>query len=387
MSEDNVTRVSLGDKEYILVGTAHVSRRSAEEVREIIETERPDSVCVELDEARYRSIMEGPAWKETDIFTIIKKKKTTLLLMNLVISSFQRRMAKQFGIKPGQEMIQGIESARAIGAELVLADRDIQVTFARIWGGLGLWDKARLLAIIFGSIFDTETVTEESLESMKSRDMLDAILHDFTAEFPRLKRSLIDERDQYLAQKIKEAPGKKVVAVVGAAHVPGIVREIQRDHDLEALTRLPPKSPWPAIVGWSIPAIILGLIAYSFATNPTVGVAQLSSWVLWTGSFAALGAAAAFAHPAAIATAFLVAPVSALHPLLASGWFAGIVQAYLHRPTVADFENLREEVYTVRGFWHNKVTRVLLVVALTNLCGSIGTFLGGADVLRRFFGG
>lgn len=386
MSADNVTRICLGDKEYILVGTAHVSRRSAEQVKAVIESERPDSVCIELDESRYKSIAEGANWKETDIFTIIKKKKTTLLLMNLVISSFQRRMASQFGIKPGQEMIQGMESAKEVGAELVLADRDIQITFARIWGGLGFWDKAKLLTIIFGSIFDTEEVTEESLESLKSRDMLDAILHDFTEEFPRLKRSLIDERDQYLVQKIKEAPGNKVVAVVGAAHVPGIVREFQREHDLQALTALPPKSPVPGIIGWSIPLIIVGLIAYSFFTNPATGVAQLSSWVLWTGCFAALGAAAAFAHPAAIATAFLVAPVSSLHPLLASGWFSGLVQAYLHRPTVADFENLREEVYSVKGFWHNKVTRVLLVVALTNVGGSIGTFLGGADVLRLFFG-
>lgn len=215
--EQNVTRIHLDDKEIILIGTAHVSKKSAEEVKEVIEAEQPDSVCVELDQGRYQSIMEGNQWKEMDIFKVIKEKRATLLLMNLVISSFQKRVAKQFGIKAGQEMIQGIESAKDVGAELVLADRNIQVTFSRIWGNLGFWGKAQLLMQIVGSIFSKEEISEEELERLKSQDMLNSMLNEFTEHFPRLKKPLIDERDQYLAQKIKEAPGEKVVAVVGAA--------------------------------------------------------------------------------------------------------------------------------------------------------------------------
>lgn len=384
MPQENVTRIDLNGKEIILIGTAHVSKKSAEEVKEIIELERPDAVCVELDEQRYKAIVDGAKWKDMDIFRVVKENKTSLLLMNLVISSFQKRMASQFGIKPGQEMIQGIASAEAVGAQLVLADRNIQITFARIWGGIGLWGKAKLLTIIIASLFQSEEISEEDLEKMKTEDILNTMLSDLTTSFPRLKVPLIDERDQYLAQKIKEAPGNKIVAVLGAAHVPGIKAEIYKEQDLAALVKLPPKSYLPKIIGWSIPFLILGLIGYTFYANPTAGMAQMVSWVLWNGAFAAIGAALAFAHPVAILTAFVAAPISSLNPLMAAGWFAGFVQAYIRRPNVRDFEQLTDDVQSVKGFWNNKVTRILLVVVLTNLGSTIGTFVGGADVIRLF---
>lgn len=384
MDEANITRIHLEDKEYILIGTAHVSKQSAEQVKEVIEAERPDSVCVELDEQRYQSVMEGSKWSETDIFKVIKEKKATLLLINLTISSFQKRLAKQFGIQPGQEMIQGIHSARETGAELVLADRNIQITFSRIWHGVGFWGKAKLMGQIFYSIFDNETITEDELEKMKSQDMLDSMLQEFTKSFPRLKTPLIDERDQYLAQKIKEAPGNKVVAVLGAAHVPGITQEIHREHDLDALTQLPPKSIVPKVIGWAIPIAIIALIAVTFFMNPQIGFQQTISWVLWTGILSGLGAALAFAHPIAILAGLVAAPFTALHPLLAAGWFAGIAQAYFQRPNVRDFENLSEDVLSLKGFWNNKVTRILLVVTLSNIGASCGTFIAGADIVRHF---
>lgn len=385
MKEENITRINLDGRELILIGTAHVSKQSAEQVKEVIEAERPDSVCIELDEQRYQSVMDGSKWKETDIFKVIKEKKATLLLMNLAISSFQNRLAKQFEIKPGQEMIQGIESAKETGANLVLADRNIQTTFSRIWHNLGWSGKAQLLSSVFFSIFSRETISEEELEKMKSQDTLNAVLAEFTESFPKLKTPLIDERDQYLAQKIKEAPGDKVVAVLGAAHVPGISKEIYKEHDLERLNQVPPKSIVPKILGWVIPVLLIAIVVYTFFANPTAGLDQALSWVIWTGSFAAIGAAIAFGHPLAILSAFIAAPITTLHPLIASGWVSGIVQAYFRRPNVGDFENLSEDVFTIKGFWRNKVTRILLVVVLTNLVGSIGTFIGGADVIRVFF--
>lgn len=219
---------------------------------------------------------------------------------------------------------------------------------------------------------------------MKSKDMLNSMLNDFSESFPRLKTPLIDERDQYLAQKIKEAPGEKVVAVLGAAHVPGIKEEIKKEHDLKRLTMLPAKSKIPKLIGWLIPVFIIAIIAYTFYANPTAGLQQTMSWVLWHGCFSALGVAIAFGHPLAIITAFVAAPITALDPITAAGWFAGIVQAYFSRPSVKDFENLSENVFSVKGFWNNKVTRVLLVVVLANLGSSIGTFIGGADVVRLF---
>ncbi|WP_147534641.1 TraB/GumN family protein [Bacillus marasmi] len=384
VENENITRIHLDGKELILIGTAHVSKNSADLVKEVIEAEQPDSVCVELDEQRYQSIVDGNKWKETDIFKVIKEKKAPLLLMNLALSSFQKRIANQFGINAGQEMIQGIQSAKDTGAELVLADRNIQTTFSRIWRNVGFRGKMLLLAQVIASVFTNEEITEEELEKMKNQDTINAVLNDFTEAFPKLKKPLIDERDQYLSQKIKEAKGPKVVAVLGAAHVPGIKEEIKRDHDLNRLNELPPKSNAPKIIGWIIPILIISMIAYTFYNNPEVGVQQTMSWVLFHGTFSALGTALAFGHPLAILTAFVAAPITALDPITAAGWFAGFVQAYFSRPSVRDFENLAEDVFSFKGFWHNKVTRVLLVVVFANLGSSLGTFIGAADVVRLF---
>lgn len=384
MSDENITRVNQNGKEIILIGTAHVSKNSAMQVKQIIEAEQPDAVCIELDKQRYQSIVAGNKWKDMDIFKVIKEKKASLLLMNLAISSFQKRMAKQFGIEAGQEMIQGIESAKEANAELVLADRNIQITFARIWGGVGFKGKLMLLAQVISGIFTKETITEEDLEKMKSQDSIQAILSEFTESFPRLKKPLIDERDQYLAQKIKHAPGEKIVAVLGAAHVPGITKEINKEHDLKELTKIPPKSKIPKIIGWSIPLIIVALVIWTFINNPAAGWQQMFSWLLWNGSFSALGVAIGFGHPLAIITAFIAAPITSLNPLIAAGFFAGFVQAIVKRPHVSDFEKLSEDVFSLKGFWNNKATRVLLIVVLANLGSALGTIIAGTDIIRLF---
>lgn len=385
MSEEHMIRHVIDGKEFILIGTAHVSKTSAELVKRIIEEERPDSVCVELDKQRYQSIQDGSKWKDMDIFKVIKEKKATLLFINLALSSFQKRMANQFGINPGQEMIQGIESAEEVGAKLVLADRNIQTTFSRIWHYLDLKGKMLLLTQVIGGIFSKEGISEEELEKLKSQDMINFVLQEFTEHFPKLKKPLIDERDEYLAEKIRRAPGRKVVAVLGAAHVPGVLREIEKEHDLKKLSEVPPRSKKPRLFAWAIPVVIIGLILYTFLSNPSVGWQQTLSWLIWNGSLSAIGAAIAFAHPLAILTAFVAAPITSLNPFLAAGWFAGFVQAVVRKPSVGDFERISEDVTTVRGFWQNKVSRILLIVILANIGSSIGTFIGGADVVRLFF--
>lgn len=382
--EDTITRLEYRGREFILIGTAHVSKKSAQQVKEVIEREEPDSVCVELDQQRYQTIISGKKWKETDIFKIIKEKKATLLLMNLIISSFQQRLAKQFGIKPGQEMIQAINSAREMRAELILADRNIQITFKRVWHNIGFIGKLKLMVQIIMSLLLSEEITEEELEELKSKDMLSAILQEFTDSFPKLKKPLLDERDQYLAQKIKEAPGEKIVAVLGAAHVPGITEQIHQDHDLRALAEVPTKSRWPRLLPWLIPALIIGIIAYSFFISKDAGIQQSLSWILYNGSLSAIGAALAFSHPLTILAAFLAAPLSSINPFLAAGWIAGIVEAFLRRPRVEHFEALSHDLTSFKGFWKNRVTHILLVIALTNVGSSLGTFIGGANVVRRF---
>ena len=379
----NIHMLKKDGKEILLVGTAHVSKDSAREVKELIEQEKPDSVCVELCLARYNSINDPNKWKNMDIITIIKQKKALLLLANLILSSFQKRLAQQLGINPGQEMIQAISSAKEINAHLVLADRDIQVTFTRVWKKLSLWGKIRILFMLIFSMFSKEKISEEEIKKLKSEDILTAALSELARSFPRLKNTLIDERDQYLAEKIKLAPGNKVIAIVGAGHIPGIKKEIDKEHDLIALIKIPPTSNYLKVLVWGIPLAIIAIIASTFTYSHPAGFEQITQWFLWNGSLSALGALIAMAHPLSILTAFVAAPFSSLNPLLAAGWFAGIAEALIRRPRVEDFEQLGN-ITTLKDFFHNRVTKILLVVALANLGSMAGTFIGGAKVIQLF---
>lgn len=380
----NVHRLQLDDREIILIGTAHVSKASVDEVREIIAAEKPDTVCIELCQSRYDTIMDGNKWKNTDIISIIKQGKALMLLINLTLSSYQKRLAKQFGISPGQEMIQGIHSANELGATICLADRDIQTTLRRLWSGVGLWGKTKLIFQLILSVLLDEDISEAEMEKMKNEDMLTATLNELAVSFPQFKSILIDERDQYLAQKIKEAPGRKVVAVLGAGHVPGIKKAIHEDHDLSQLTYLKPPSKATKIIGWSIPVLIIALIAATFTVDSAAGIDQIISYVLWVGSLSAIGTIIAFGHPLSVLTAFVAAPIGALSPVLATGWFVGLAEAFIKKPQVEDFERISEDIHTVKGFWRNKVTHILLVVVFANLGCAVGNIIGGAEVIRQF---
>lgn len=384
MSNENVHRIEMDGRQIILIGTAHVSKKSADEVKQLVEEEKPDTVCVELCESRYHAIMDAERWKNTDIVKIIKEGKSLILLINLIMSSYQKRLARQFGIKPGQEMIQGIESANEHGAVLCLADRDIQITMRRLWRGLGFWGKAKLFYQLMLSLVSSDEISEEELDKIKSEDMLTSVLSELSQSFPSLKTIIVDERDKYLAQKIKETSGEKVVAVLGAAHIPGIKKELANDHDLDELSKIRPTSKITKIIGWTIPFIISAIIIATLSVDTTTGIDQIVSWILWNGSLAAIGAMIAFGHPLSILVAFLVAPISSLSPLIAAGWFVGLTEAVIRKPNVQDFENIAEDIYSLKGFWRNKVTHILLAVVLTNIGSTIGTLIGGADVIKQF---
>jgi pheromone shutdown-related protein TraB len=380
----SVSELKINGKEITLIGTAHISERSAQEVREIIEREQPDTVCVELCQSRYESIVNRDKWKNMDIFKIIKEKKSSLLLVHLLMSSFQKRMAKQLGVEPGLDIIAGIDSARDNKARLVLADRDIQTTFMRIWRKIGFFGKIRLFFMLILSMFHQEEINQEELEKLKSQDMITLVMSEFAQSFPNLKETLIDERDQYLAQKIKDAPGEKIVAVVGAGHVPGIIEHIKHEQDLEALQQVPQKVSIEKLFTWGIPILIIGVIASTFAIDKASGSDQIIAWILWNGSLAALGVLIAWGHPVSMLVAFIAAPITSINPLLAAGWFAGLAEAYVRRPSVGDFERISEDITTFKGFWQNKVTHILLVVILANLGSSAGTIIGGTEVVRLF---
>lgn len=380
----SIATIKIKEKEITLIGTAHISERSAEEVREIIEKEQPDTVCVELCQSRYESIVNRDKWKSMDIFKIIKEKKSSLFFVHLLMSSFQKRMAKQLGVEPGLDIIAGIDAARDNKAQLVLADRDIQTTFMRIWRKMGFLGKIRLFFMLMLSMFHQEEINEEELEKLKNQDMITAVMSEFAQSFPNLKETLIDERDKYLAQKIKDSPGEKIVAVVGAGHVPGIIEHINYEQNLEELSHIPKRVNVEKFIAWGIPIIIIGIIVSTFTIDRASGTEQIITWILWNGTLAALGVLIAWGHPVSILVAFMAAPMTSINPLLAAGWFAGLAEAYMRRPSVQDFERISEDIHTLKGFWQNKVTHILLVVILANLGSSAGTIIGGTEVVRLF---
>ncbi|MBN1507045.1 MAG: TraB/GumN family protein [Sedimentisphaerales bacterium] len=374
---ERVCHVKVDDKDVYLVGTAHLSQESVQDVRTTVEQVHPQTVCVELCKSRHQAITQADAWSKMDIFKVIRQKKAAFLLAQLIMTSFYRRLGQKLGIQPGAEMIEGIRMAEQTQAQLVLADRDIEITLKRVWGYLGFWSKLKLAMQLTLGIFVHDEIDADTIEILKQKDQLESVMAEFAGKFPEIKRRLIDERDTYLAQKIRSAAGQTVVAVVGAGHVSGIKEQIQQEHDLRELTTLPPKSIWPKIIGWGVPLLIVALLVYGFTKGASHGFENVYIWILVTGGLSAIGAALAFAHPLTIASAFLAAPITTLHPLIAAGWVAGLVQAFIKRPKVSDLENLPDAIATIKGFWTNPVTRILLVVALANLGGAIGTYVAG----------
>lgn len=381
---DSVKKVVVEGKEVYLVGTAHVSQESVDDVRNTIEAVGPDSIAVELCEPRLRSMVEKDHWEKMDIFKVVKEKKSLMLLAQLIMAAFYRKLGQQLGVKPGAEMLEGVNLAKEKGAELVLADRKIEITLKRVWGYLGFWNKMSLMNHLLYSMIADEKIDTEMVEQIKQQDQLESIMAAFAEKFPEIKRRLIDERDIYLAQKIREAPGQRVVAVVGAGHIGGIEKHIQQDQDLEPLMEIPPKSIAPAIIKWAIPAAIIGLFVFGFFKGDVEHLMEsVYIWVLVNGVLSALGAAVALAHPVTILASFLAAPLTSLNPLMAAGWISGLVQALVRRPTVADFKDLPNATSTVKGFWGNPVTKILLVVVLANLGSILGTWIAGIWIAAR----
>jgi len=383
MSGNNVTRLDYLDKEIILIATAHVSKESAELVRQVIEEEHPDSVCVELDEERYRNIQNPKAWEETDIVKVIKTHKVGFLVANLILGSYQKKIAGKLDTPVGGEMLQGIQSAKDNGAKLVLADRSIQTTFLRIWRKLSLWEKLKLIFSLIFTMDDDTEISSQDLQDLLKEDMLESLTADMRKKFPVIGEILISERDQYLANKIKNAPGNKIVAVLGGAHVPGIKKEIFLEQDMEGISTIPPKSRLSKLSGWIVPAAVTGLLVYAFFVNIQTGIQQLSSWVLWTGALAALFTALSFGHPLSILTSFAAAPITTLHPMLACGWFAGLVEATIKKPTVQDVQNVQRDIFSLKGIISNRFLKTILVVTMANIGGTIGTILGSMDIMKN----
>ncbi len=383
MEDNDVHRIKSGDREIILIGTAHISQESVDLVEQTIETERPDTVCIELCNSRFEAMKQKDKWMEMDIVKVIREKRAQLLLSQLLMAAFQKRLAQKFKINPGEEMRRAAQKAEEIGAGIVLADRDIRTTLTRAWRKMGFWGKFKLVPETIVSIVLSEEISEEEIEKLKRQDALELALRTFGEKLPEVKETLIDERDLYLAGKISKAPGAKVVAVVGAGHVPGIMKNLDREVDFAALEEVPPKGPWGAVISWGLCAIVLGLfVGGFFYAGSQAGLDMIKWWSIITAVAAAVGAVVMLAHPLTIVASALAAPIATIHPLIATGWVAGLVEASLRKPQVKDFLSLATDIGSVRGFWKNKITRILLITAFVNLTASAGTFIAIPVVAR-----
>ena len=374
----NVHEILLDGKKILLIGTAHISQSSVDEVNTVINQVNPDTVCIELCSSRYQAMLAKDQWKNMDIFKVIREGKSFLLFANLIMTAFQKRLGSRLGVKPGSEMFEAANVAEKLNSELVLADRDVKITLQRTWRGMRFWGKLKVLGQLLASLFIREEISKEEIEKLKESDALSEAMKMLAEQSPEMKRILIDERDQYMAEKIRQSMGKLVVAVVGAGHVKGLTAELENKHNLAELESVPPTGKAVAWIKWGIPALIIALIVYGFFTVDTdVSIEMIQRWFLINGTLSALGTAAAFGHPITIATAFVAAPFTSLNPTIAAGWVAGLVEALLRKPKVHDFENLADDITHLRGFWQNNITRILLVVIFANLGSAIGTFAGG----------
>jgi len=389
----NTRSISLNGRTITLVGTAHISKESIAEVEETIRRIRPDCTAIELDEKRAESLLDHNRYMQLDIIKVLKRHEGFLLLANLVLSSFQRRMGQNVGVRPGDEMLAAMKVSEELGIPTVMADRPVQVTLKRAWNRNTLWGKCKLLSSLLASAFSKEEISGDQIEEIKKGSEMDAMLAELSDYMPVIKEVLIDERDRYLAAKIWDSQGGNVVAVLGAGHIAGVEAHLNRmaagkeTTDVSQISEIPPKSAGAKIISWIIPVLIIGLIAAGFIYGGSrTGGKMVLSWILWNSVPAALMSLIAGAHPLTIITAFAGAPLTSLCPFIGIGFLTAAVQAFCVKPKVSDMETIQDDVSSVKGFYRNRILRILLIFILSSIGSSLGTFIGGADIIKSLGG-
>jgi len=384
----DIYRVNKNGKEYILVGTAHVSQESADLTKKVILDEAPDAVCIELDEKRYESITTEKNWNTLDLREIIKKKQLAQFVVNLILSSYQKKLGATLGVQPGSEFLVAVKTAEEKNIPVSLCDRDIKTTMKRAWAQTPFMKKAMLLTSVFGSLFEKSEISEEKLRELRQSDAMSEMMKEMGDALPTVKKTLIDERDEYLAEKIRRTEGNKIVAILGAGHVPGIIDILENDRavDIEALEVIPKVVPWGKIIGGFIAAIIIGSIVYiGYTKGPEVAGENLLFWVLINGIPAAIGSMLAFAHPLTTISAFIAAPFTSINPAMGVGYVTAFIQVFLKPPRVFEFQSLNEDVGHFKTWWKNRILRVVLVMFFTTIGSAIGTYVGGYETIKNVF--
>ncbi len=383
---DDVTTLHVGEKTILLIGTAHISQQSADLVGQIIEAENPDAVCIELDEKRYAALSKKQRWENLDLKQVVKKKQLSTLMVNLILSSYQKKLGGQMGVMPGTELLTAAKAAEKLAIPVELCDRSIRVTLRRAWHATSFLKKSYLLSTLLASLFDKTELDEDKLTELRKKDVLSELMEELGQTFPDTKRALIDERDIFMAEKIKDVIGNRIVAVVGAGHVAGIEKTIQEDnsHIMEEINTIPPVSKIWKFMGWSIPLlIILSILLIGLKQGAGEASANALYWVLANGIPSSIGALLAFAHPATIFSAFAAAPITSLTPVIGAGYVCAFVQIMTKPPVVKEFESVGDDISSLTGWWRNKLLRVFLVFILTGIGSSIGTWVGGYRIVSN----
>ncbi len=389
IDEQPIREVSRDGVDYTLIGTAHVSRASADAVSELAASGRFDAIAVELCQARYDALTAERKWTDLDLYRVLRDRKAGLVMANLALSAYQRRIAEQFGIEPGAEMRAAAVAAKQHNLPLQLVDRDLATTLRRSYASVPWYKRLYLMAGLAFGLVSSEEIDEDAIERLKEGDILESTFTEFAEDSPQLYEALIAERDRYMAARLREEnaglDGRRVLVVIGAGHMQGLAEHLANSAAKPAAERaeleaMPPRTRWPKLIPWAIMILVLTGFVIGFSRSPELGWQLVFIWVAINGGLAALGALIARGHPLTVLSAVIAAPITSLNPTIAAGMVTGLVESWLRKPRVSDLENLRFDITTMKGWFRNPATRILLVFFLSNVGSAIGTWVAGFKI-------
>lgn len=404
LNDEPIFHHQLAGKSITVLGTAHVSKASADKVKELLATGQYDGVAIELCPSRYSSMIDPDSLAKMDLFQVFKEGKASMVIASLALGAYQQKMAEEFGIEPGAEMRMAIDQAKEMDSEIHLIDREVGTTLKRVYNNVPWWKKMGIVGGLLGSVVSNEKVSEDEIERLKDGDILETTFSQFAEEAKELFGPLIDERDQYMAARLEQivtsSDNQSILAVVGAGHLKGIESYLAKDEKIttpeelhssaqetiDRLDTLPKKSRWPKVIPWLIVAILLVGFGIGFNKSTDLGIQLIIYWVLINGSLSALGAAIAKGHPLTVIGAFFAAPLTSLNPTIGAGMVTAGIELYLRKPNVGDFSALRKDTTHVSGWWKNKVARTLLVFFFSTIGSAIGTYVAGFKIFESLVG-
>lgn len=377
----DLRKIRLGKSEIILLGTAHVSRESVADVERAITREKPDAIFIELDEGRARNLRDPDHWKHTDIVQVIKTGKIYLLFSSILLSIFQKKMGDKLTSPPGAEFQRAIELAETKNIPHHLIDREIKITLKRAWQSIGFFSKLRLMSELLASLFVSENTNKEEIEKLKEKDALQALLDSLPPSFRRIREIVIDERDYYMAQKIRdqvvhaEKKPRRALVVIGAGHLRGIEEALQRDHDMQLLTTVKESSVVKSLAFFLAPiVIIVAFLSYfTFSGGKKIDFAEtLKTWIFIKCAVTAAITLIWRPHILAYLAGVVVSPVSTFLPVIKVGWVSALIEAMLRKPEVTDFEEMAEATAHFGKFYRNRIFRIFMIFFLGQFSSAVG---------------